>query len=99
MNPRSEIELCVDILRCIDSGRQKPTHVMYGVNVSWTRSREIINYLIEREFIEEKPYKTKRTKRRRVVYSLTPAAQKLLRQVADLEKVLGKTLGKPEYYL
>jgi predicted transcriptional regulator len=36
LNRRSRMETYCDILRAIGSGAEKPTHIMYKANLSWT---------------------------------------------------------------
>jgi len=45
LNRRSRMETFCDILRAIGSGAQKPTHIMYKANLSWTVMQDYIKAL------------------------------------------------------
>ena len=46
MGRRSQLEICLDILKAVAEGRRKPTHIMYRANLSWVRLKKYINFLI-----------------------------------------------------
>ncbi|MCD6470116.1 hypothetical protein J7L29_04890 [Candidatus Bathyarchaeota archaeon] len=46
MGRRSQLEICLDILKAVAEGRNKPTHIMYRANLSWVRLKKYLNFLI-----------------------------------------------------
>ena len=48
---RSRIETLVDILRVIDVGFEKPTHIMYKANLSWTMMQTCVSTLLAKHLI------------------------------------------------
>jgi len=55
MNPRrSKIHIYVDILKLINkkNGRAKPTHILYGANLSHIRLKKYLAQLLESGFIQ-----------------------------------------------
>ena len=46
MTRRSRIEIHMDILRAVSEGREKPTHIMYRANLSWSKLKNSIENLI-----------------------------------------------------
>ena len=53
MGRRSQLEICLDILKAVAEGRRKPTHIMYRANLSWVRLKKYINFLIARGLLRE----------------------------------------------
>jgi predicted transcriptional regulator len=55
MNPRrSKIHIYVDILKLINrkNGRAKPTHILYGANLSHIRLKKYLMQLLDSGFIQ-----------------------------------------------
>ena len=52
---RSKLQILVDILRLIQrkGGYAKPTHILYGANLSHVRLTKYLNWLLMKRFIEE----------------------------------------------
>ena len=52
---RSKISILVDILRLIlrKNNKAKPTHILYGANLSHLRLKKYLGLLLENQFIEE----------------------------------------------
>lgn len=52
---RSKMKICVDILRLIQrkGGIVKPTHILYGANLSHKRMIMYLDFLLRQGFIEE----------------------------------------------
>jgi predicted transcriptional regulator len=42
---RSRIRLCLDVLKVIDKGVEKPTNIMYKSNLSWSTFKKILSLL------------------------------------------------------
>jgi len=53
MTRRSQMEIYIDILRAVADGKKKPTHIMYRANLSWTRLKRYINFLISQSLLSE----------------------------------------------
>ena len=55
---RSKLQILVDILRLIQrkGGYAKPTHILYGANLSHVRLTKYLNWLLMKGFIEEVDY-------------------------------------------
>ncbi|OYT49260.1 hypothetical protein B6U79_02200 [Candidatus Bathyarchaeota archaeon ex4484_231] len=51
---RSRFEIYIDILNAVREGRQKPTRIMYRANLTWTRLKKHLEFLIEQDFLVEK---------------------------------------------
>ncbi len=49
---RSRMETFCDILHVLGTGSQKPTHIMYKVNLSWTAMQAYLNVLETQGLIE-----------------------------------------------
>jgi len=43
------MEIYIDILKAVAEGKRKPTHIMYRANLSWTRLRKYIDFLISQD--------------------------------------------------
>ena len=56
---RSKILILRDILRTIQKkdGKAKPTHILYGANLSHDRLKRHLNFLMENGFIEKNTVK------------------------------------------
>ncbi|MBS7614462.1 hypothetical protein KEJ18_01825 [Candidatus Bathyarchaeota archaeon] len=54
MTRRSQMEIYIDILKAVAEGKKKPTHIMYRANLSWTRLRRYIDFLISQDLLQEK---------------------------------------------
>ena len=66
---RSKLDLVLGVLRAVKSGTDKPTRIMYTVNLSWKPTQTILNSLVGQgllSLIEEEG--NKRSKKR---YKLT----------------------------
>jgi len=56
MNPRrSKMSIFVDILRLINrkNNKAKPTHILYGANLSHIRLKKYLGTLLDMGFVEE----------------------------------------------
>jgi len=53
MGRRSQLEICLDILKAVAEGRRKPTHIMYRANLSWVRLKKYINFLVAQGLLRE----------------------------------------------
>lgn len=87
---RSKIHILVDILKLVQrkGGKAKPTHILYGANLSHTRLKKYLNILLENEFLE------KLNKDKRVYYEITLKGQKFISEFKKVEE-LSKAFGLP----
>jgi predicted transcriptional regulator len=54
MARRSQMEIYIDILKAVAEGKKKPTHIMYRANLSWTRLKRYIDFLISQDLLQER---------------------------------------------
>jgi predicted transcriptional regulator len=79
---RSRMETYCDILRAISTGAQKPTHILYKANLSWTAMEEQIEDLESRGLVEYLDDDGRK------VYRLSDKGFKLLGQFLSLREDL-----------
>lgn len=53
MTRRSQMEIYVDILKAVADGKKKPTHIMYRANLSWTRLKRYLDFLMSQDLLNE----------------------------------------------
>ncbi|RJS92011.1 DUF4364 domain-containing protein [Candidatus Bathyarchaeota archaeon] len=53
MARRSQFEIYLDILKAVAEGKRKPTHIMYRANLSWTRLKKYLDFLISQGLLQE----------------------------------------------
>lgn len=81
---RSKLEMYVDILSVLGHrGPLKLTHIMYKANVNCSVLSEYLDFLMERELVEERI-----VGRNRTVYAITERGVKVLKQFGELKRVL-----------
>jgi predicted transcriptional regulator len=83
---RSELETDCDILLAIDQGSNKPTHVMYSANLSWTVMQEKLAKLRQLGFVEEQFCREGLSTRK---LFLTERGRIVLAEYLDLRRGLG----------
>ncbi len=91
MNPRrSKMHILVDILRVIHrkNGKAKPTHILYGANLSHIRLKKFLNLLLERGFIDTV------NERDHMFYIITPRGYEFLREFRKIEE-FSNAFGMP----
>ncbi|MGI0078986.1 MAG: winged helix-turn-helix domain-containing protein [Nitrososphaerales archaeon] len=82
LNRRSRMETYCDILRAIGSGAEKPTHIMYKANLSWTVMQGYIRALSEQGLIVSDNAEGKR------IYHLSEKGFHLLHQFLSIREDL-----------
>ncbi|MCX8171452.1 MAG: hypothetical protein N3E47_05715 [Candidatus Bathyarchaeota archaeon] len=80
---RSKLELCLEVLRVIGKGVNKPTNIMYKCNLSWTNCREILEFLIEQNLISPIEDNNRR------LYKLTESGRELLENFGRIQYLIG----------
>ncbi|HLD57627.1 MAG TPA: winged helix-turn-helix domain-containing protein [archaeon] len=80
---RTEIHILHDILQLIEKkgGVAKPTHILYGANLSHKRMMGYIEFLEGRGFIEKVPRGEKTT------YRITDKGKKFLSEFKKIEEL------------
>src|SRR5271165_2251683 len=79
---RSKLETYCDILRAIATGAQKPTHILYKANLSWTVMERQLGDLETRGLIESLDDDGKK------IYRLSDRGFKLLKQFLQVREDL-----------
>ena len=81
---RSKLEMYVDILSVLaQRGPLKLTHIMYKANVNCSVLREYLNFLIQKELVEERI-----AQRDRTVYAITQRGITVLKYFGELKQAL-----------
>lgn len=47
------MEIYIDILKAVADGKRRPTHIMYRANLSWTRLKKYLDFLMTQNLLEE----------------------------------------------
>jgi predicted transcriptional regulator len=81
---RSRLELVLGVLRAVRGGVDRPTRVMYAVNLSWRPTQGILGGLVERGLLEMVEGKG----RGRVRYGLTEKGLGVLRYFEGAEALM-----------
>jgi predicted transcriptional regulator len=85
---RSKLEMHIDILKVLaHHGPLKLTHIMYKANVNCSVLKQYLDFLIQRNLIEEQTLHKKRNKTR-LVYVITERGRTVLRYFRELNSAL-----------
>jgi predicted transcriptional regulator len=82
LNRRSRMETYCDILRAIGAGAEKPTHIMYKANLSWTVMQGYIKTLEAQGLVLPKDEEGKK------LYHLSDKGYQLLNQFLSIREDL-----------
>ena len=89
---RSRLEIKLKILQAVTEGVDKPTRIMYAVNMSWDTMVEFVGSLVDKGFLNEiVETEGKRTKKR---YKITQKGRDVIayfeetRKRIDLESLI-----------
>ncbi len=82
LNRRSRMETYCDILRAIAAGAERPTHIMYKANLSWTVMQGYIKSLESQGLVVSEGVEGKR------VYRLSDKGFQLLNQFLSIREDL-----------
>ncbi|MDI6826208.1 MAG: winged helix-turn-helix domain-containing protein [Candidatus Aenigmarchaeota archaeon] len=90
MKRRSKLLILMDILNIIqrEDGKAKPTHIMYGANLSHSSLKEYLSLLLSNDFIEEVK------KNDRTFYKLTPKGYDHINELRKVKR-LTEAFGIP----
>lgn len=77
------MQIYIDILRNLQksNGSMKRTHIVYKANLTHTRLKEYLDFLLSKEFIEEK------TVGKETSFVITPKGIKFLADINKLRKI------------
>ena len=87
---RSKMHILLDMLMTIErkGGAAKPTHILYGANLSHKRLKEYLEFLLAKGFIEETE------SRGRLYYRITEKGSSFVREFEKIEE-LSSAFGIP----
>jgi predicted transcriptional regulator len=80
---RTKMQIYIDILKTIrkENGRMRKTHIVYKANLTHSRLKEYLDFLISKEFIEEK------TIENTSFFVITEKGLKFLNNIDKLRKI------------
>lgn len=80
---RSKIHIFADILRLIHrkNGKAKPTHILYGANLSHVRLKNYLNILLEMDFVDEI------VEKEHTYFIITPKGYEFLKEFKKIEEI------------
>jgi len=70
---RSRLQIYLDVLRVINKGVQKPTHIMYKCNLSWVPLKEVLESLMAQGLV------VKNELQHRKIYEITERGRDVLK--------------------
>lgn len=87
---RSQVQIYADILRLLQrkGGAAKPTHILYGANLSHKRLLKYLEVLLIQGFIEQASMGG------RMVYRITPKGHVFLKELKKIEQ-FSEAFGVP----
>mgnify|MGYP001772523992 CR=1 FL=1 len=91
---RDQFEIITDILENIKEGYNSKSSLMKNVNLSFTILKKYLDYLIEKEYIEEKDYSYIITEKGLSVLERLKKMRELEFQLAELINELSQELSK-----
>ena len=84
---RSKLEMYIDILKVLaHHGPLKLTHIMYKANVNCSVLKQYLDFLIQRNLVEEQTFHKRKNKR--VVYAVTERGRTILKYFRELNSAL-----------
>ena len=85
---RSKMRIFLDMLNSIldRGGKAKPTHILYGANLSHDRLKMYLEYLLEKDFVIEV------VNEGRTYYQITEKGRRFVAEFAKIEE-LSKAFG------
>ncbi len=79
---RSKLEIYIDILSTLAfDGQLKITHIMNKANVNCQVLRELLEFLIQNDLVEEK------NRKKQTVYAITPKGLNILKAFEEIKKI------------
>ena len=88
---RGAFEIRMDVLRIVQK-EKKPTRIMYGANLSWNPLQRVLEELAEAGLIRaidaDRVVRTRKDRRTRYLYELTPKGEKVLAGYEQINRTL-----------
>ncbi len=81
------MEILIDILRAVANGNEKPTHIMYKANLSWTRLKDQLDFLLKQDMLIEEEHEAG------TVYRMTPKGKETIEYFKKIESHLTTKRG------
>lgn len=81
---RSRLEIILKTLSVVREGNDKPTRIMYAINLSWRPTQNILSNLLEQGCLEVKTASGRSTKR----YTITEKGIKVLDYFEKANEIL-----------
>ena len=85
---RARLELIVDVLRAVGSGRCGPTEIMYATNTSWGPVCFFLALMIEHDLISKVATGENMDRKRKWVYQLTGKGEAVLMTYEKLNSLI-----------
>ena len=85
MTRRSQMEIYIDILKAVADGKRRPTHIMYRANLSWTRLKKYLDFLMSQGLLRET------LDDGATIFAITPKGKDVLGYFKRIESVLYST--------
>jgi predicted transcriptional regulator len=85
---RSRFELYLEVLKVIKNGTEKPTRIMYEVNLSWTLLNKVLSSMVSQDLVKEIDMSDSRDKRTDRIYRITEKGDTLMRYFHYAEQLL-----------
>ncbi len=79
---RNNMEIANDVLFAIKTGLHKPTRIMYKSNLSWTKLQEIMDVLLEKNYV------TLQVNNNRKRYYISPKGSDALAKIMSARSAL-----------
>ena len=79
------MEIYIDILKAVADGKRRPTHIMYRANLSWTRLKKYLDFLMSQGLLRET------LDDGATIFAITPKGKDVLGYFKRIESVLYST--------
>lgn len=90
---RSKLETCFAIIEVVAKGVEKPTHIMYKANLSWSVMQDYVKSLERQGLITSVGADGRRA------YHLTPKGFDLLGKYLEIKEDIKNTEGLPQNFV
>ena len=91
---RSKLEIYIDILSTLAfDGQLKITHIMNKANVNCQVLRELLEFLIQNDLVEEK------NRKKQTVYAITPKGLNILKAFEEIKKIFPVEEEREQYQI
>ncbi|MDG6922219.1 MAG: hypothetical protein JRN67_02875, partial [Nitrososphaerota archaeon] len=90
LNRRSKLETYFEIIEVVAKGVEKPTHIMYKANLSWSMMQDYVKNLEIRGIVASAEIEGRRA------YHLTPKGFDLLSKYLEIKEDMRTAEGLPQ---